>query len=89
MNVADLLVGAVSAIAGSLCVAAGMSNWDAWYRSSKVQWIVNRAGRTGARLMYIGGGIFFIWLGIAIACGFAICKPVKPNSTRGESRAER
>ena len=74
MNLEDLFVGAVSTIVGTLGVAAGVGNWDKCYEFSKSQWLVKRFGRQGARLIYIVGGSFFIILGIAIACGFALNK---------------
>ena len=74
MNPADLFVGAVSAIVGILGIAAGVCNWEGCYQPAKVRWLVNTAGRTGALLLYIVGGSFFVVLGIAIACGFAFHK---------------
>jgi uncharacterized membrane protein YphA (DoxX/SURF4 family) len=79
MNFQDLFVGGVSTIVGSLGVAAGLGNWDKCYEFSKSQWLVKRIGRTGARLVYIIGGSFFIILGIAIACGFAVNKHLSAN----------
>jgi hypothetical protein len=86
MNPADVFVGAVSAIAGSLGVAAGVGNWEACYQLTKIRWLVNRVGRERARLIYIGGGLFFIALGIAIACGFALHRGGGGNSSERGSR---
>ncbi|MGE0756827.1 MAG: hypothetical protein AB7F89_19710 [Pirellulaceae bacterium] len=85
MNPSDVLVGAVSAVAGSLGVLAGISNCDACYQTTKVQWLVQRFGRTRTRMLYVLGGLFFIVLGIAIASGFAVNRIV-PS---GEGRAWR
>lgn len=82
MNSEDLFVGAVSTIFGCLGVAAGLANWDSCYQLAKIRWVVNKAGRTGARLVYIGVGTFFIVLGIAIACGFAVNRHFHDSAAR-------
>jgi hypothetical protein len=88
MNPADLFVGAVSTIVGILGIAAGVWNWEKCYQPAKVRWLVNTAGRTGARWLYIGGGSFFVVLGIAIACGFALPKQLGVSpSTHSARRA--
>ena len=89
MNLEDLFVGTVSTIVGSLGVAAGVGNWDKCYEYAKGQWLVKRFGRTGARFVYVIAGAFFIALGIAIACGFALNRHWQDsNSSRMARPAE-
>lgn len=81
MTLENLFVGAVSTVVGCLGVAAGIANWDNCFQSAKVQWIMNKSGRTGARVIFVCGGAFFIVLGIAIACGFDLNKYVGESAT--------
>ena len=57
MNPADVFVGAVSAIAGSLGMAAGVGNWEACYQLTKIRWLVNRVGRVSRAGAPPAGGI--------------------------------
>jgi hypothetical protein len=68
----DLFVGAVSAILGSLGIATGVGNWDACYELAKLQWLVGRLGRTGARLVCIAVGLLFVAIGVAISLGVRV-----------------
>jgi len=75
VNIEQLFVGGVAVVLGTLAIAAGVSNRDAFFQATKIKWIETFGGRPLSRSIYALLGLTLIGLGIAIAMGFA------PNSS--------
>jgi len=56
-NIVIILIGLFS-------ILGGLLDWDWFMNSWRARFFVNILGRTGARLFYVGLGIFIIIVGI-------------------------
>ncbi len=65
----DILQALIAFAAGLFSIAGGYFEIEWFMRNSKAQFIIGLLGYTGARIFYIGLGIFLIGLAMSVIVG--------------------
>ena len=65
----QFFVGAVAFLLGLLALLASVHNHDRYYQLPKIRWIVDRWGRTAARVCYALLGVSLLGLGVFVWLG--------------------
>jgi hypothetical protein len=72
---ADWFVGSVALVLGGVALLSSLFNWEPVYQLRKPQWLEQRLGRSGVRLLLAVGGAALAALGAAIAAGWLSSPP--------------
>lgn len=56
----------VAFVGGVFCILGAILNWNFFFESRRAYIFVKMLGRTGARIFYVGLGVFLLFVGIQI-----------------------